>query len=123
IGHGEEIFTAATCVACHQSGGEGGIVGPDLAGIAERLDVAAMLTEIIEPSKVINENYKPWYIELKDFTDVTGLVTEENDDHIVVVQNPLENSEGIKIARKDISRMTTSELSTMPVGLLNYFTR
>ncbi|MBI2422284.1 MAG: c-type cytochrome [Candidatus Hydrogenedentes bacterium] len=121
--HGKEVFAAATCIACHKAGVEGGVIGPDLAGVATRLDAAAMLMELLEPSKVIKEEYKPWYIELKSFEDITGQIVEQTDDFVRVVQDPLKDAEGVKISRKDIARMSTSDLSSMPAGLLNTFTR
>lgn len=123
IAHGAEVFNAASCVACHNPETATATVGPKLAGVAERLDPAAMLTELLAPSTVINEDYKPWRIELNNFDEVSGIIAEENDDFVRVLWNPLEDSEGMTIPRADIAKMSTATLSTMPEGLLNTFTR
>lgn len=121
IERGEEIFAAASCAACHKVGVGAGVLAPDLAASAERLDAKAMLTEMLDPSAVINEDYRPWRVELNDFDVVTGVIAEEHDDYIRVVWDPLKDTEGTKIAREDIADMTQSKLSTMPEGLLNTF--
>jgi putative heme-binding domain-containing protein len=121
IERGAEIFKAASCNACHTLDKTAGALAPNLHGVAERLDPKAMLTELLEPSTVINEDYKPWRIELNDFSEVYGIITEEHDDYIRVMWNPLEDQEGMKVAREDIAGMSQSTLSTMPVGLLNTF--
>src|SRR5262249_22196678 len=41
------------CIKCHAIGGQGGQVGPDLAGIALRYKREDLMTSILEPSKVI----------------------------------------------------------------------
>lgn len=123
VEHGQEVFAAASCVSCHRAGGEGAAIGPDLAGVAERLDPAAMITEMLEPSKVINELYKPWNVELTDLTSTFGLIVEQNDDFIRIIENPLVSTEARKIMKKDISEMTASEVSTMPTGLLGAFSK
>jgi putative heme-binding domain-containing protein len=120
---GEEIFKAAACVACHKAGGEGAAIGPDLAGVAERLDPAAMAVEMLDPSRVIKDEYKPWNIELNDLTSTYGLVLEQTDEFIRVVENPLVTTEARKIPRSEISDMTASPVSTMPTGLLGAFSK
>ncbi|MBI1318832.1 MAG: c-type cytochrome [Candidatus Hydrogenedens sp.] len=119
--HGEQIFAEASCAACHVAAvGEVGLA-PNLAGVAQRLTPIAMVTEMLNPSAVLNEKYKTWYIELSNFEEVTGLIAEETDDYIRVVQDPLKNPEGVKVSKADISKITASPNSTMPTGLLNTF--
>jgi putative heme-binding domain-containing protein len=121
--HGQEIFKNAACVACHKAGGEGAAIGPDLAGVAERLDPTAMIIEMLDPSRVIKDEFKPWNIELNDLTSAYGLVIEQNDEFIRVVENPLVTTEARKIPRSEISGMTPSPVSTMPTGLLGAFSK
>lgn len=126
---GEEVFKTASCIACHQPTAQGGgQIGPDLAGVAERFDALALLTELIEPSKVINEKFQSWKISLDTgdaFTDETlvGLVIEEGDDYLQVVTNPLTDPVGVKVLKSQIKEKTQAPLSTMPSGLLNTFTK
>lgn len=120
---GEKIFAEASCASCHFQGEAAGTLAPDLAKIAERHDPLAMLTEILEPSKVLNEDYRTWYVELKNFDEVTGLIAKETEKFIRVISNPLEDKRGTLIPRDDIDKLTVSPLSTMPTGLLDTFAR
>jgi len=128
LANGKAMFEAASCNACHDASAAGGRIGPDLAGVAERFQPAAMLTEMLEPSTVINKDYKAWeiHIETDDiFAENTlhGLITEQTPDTLRVVTNPLQDTEGTTIARTQITEMKPAPLSTMPTGLLNSFTK
>lgn len=52
-GDGKAIFDSQ-CISCHTIGG-GRLVGPDLAGVADRRDSAWILRFILEPDQVIAE--------------------------------------------------------------------
>jgi len=125
---GKRVFEEASCTACHKMG-EGNIaVGPDLAGVADRLDRRAMLVELFEPSAVINEEYKSWEITIETedaFADNTllGLIAEETDEYIRVLTNPLLDTEGVKVAKDKVISRTAAPLSAMPTGLLNSYQR
>ena len=43
------VLYAARCSRCHMFGGSGGILGPDLTGIAKRTSVAALRQAIQDP--------------------------------------------------------------------------
>lgn len=47
----------ASCVRCHQIGGEGGVVGPPLDGIAERKTEAYLRESLVDPQNTIAEGY------------------------------------------------------------------
>jgi len=47
----------AACIRCHVIDGHGGIAGPDLSMVGERLDRAELLESIIHPGSVITEGY------------------------------------------------------------------
>jgi putative heme-binding domain-containing protein len=123
LDRGAAIFAEASCAACHLQGDAAGSLAPDLAGVAERHDPLAMLTEILDPSKTVNEDYRTWYVAMKNFEEVTGLITEEKEHTIRVLSNPLEDPEGTVIRRDDIDTLTVSPLSTMPTNLLDTFAR
>ena len=54
---GRRLYGAVACAACHRFGHEGGGVGPDLTGVAGRFSVRDLLESIVEPSKVISDQY------------------------------------------------------------------
>jgi len=49
-------------------------------------------------------------------------VTEETDDKLVVIVNPMTNQRE-EIAKKDITSRTVSKISAMPEGLLNVLSK
>ncbi|MBX3177967.1 MAG: c-type cytochrome [Candidatus Hydrogenedentes bacterium] len=125
---GKRIFEEASCNQCHQTGEGDALVGPDLAGVRDRLDPAALLVEILEPSHVINDAYKSWQIEIETDdllaeTSMVGLIAEETDEYVRIVANPLQDAEGVKIPKDQVGERTASPLSAMPTGLLNSYQR
>jgi putative heme-binding domain-containing protein len=120
---GKSLFTTVTCSACHRVGGEGGAIGPPLDDVSRRFDPAAMLTEVLEPSKTINEQYRISVIELKDGSVVAGTISKQSEHAIYLVEDALEDSPPTEISRERISAIKGSNTSTMPPGLLNALTK
>ena len=63
---GRLIFTtnsAAQCKSCHKAGDVGENVGPDLTKIGTKYDKAALLDQILEPSKTIEPQYTTYMLE------------------------------------------------------------
>ena len=69
---------AAQCKTCHKVGDIGQSVGPDLTKIGAKYDRAAMLDQILEPSRTIEPQYVSYLVETKDGRVLTGLVVEKN---------------------------------------------
>ena len=69
---------------CHRVGDEGGSVGPDLTAIASRFSRRDILESIIEPSKVISEQYANTEIVLKNGTTIIGRVVSDDGDKLLV---------------------------------------
>jgi putative heme-binding domain-containing protein len=120
--HGKEIFEAAQCLACHRFGNEGGAVGPDLTAVASRFKRHDILESIIEPSKVISDQYKNTTLRLKNGDAIEGRVTAESDDSITIQPNPLA-PEKTTVKKADVKSRSLSNLSPMPEGLVNTFTK
>ena len=82
---GEAVFNGAEakCSACHQVGGRGGQTGPALDDLADR-DPASVYRDIAEPSAVIDPDYLPYTVALKDGRVAAGVVRAEGADAIRV---------------------------------------
>ncbi len=102
------------CVKCHAVGGQGGQVGPDLAGIALRYKREDLMTSVLEPSKVIAQGYETIVIETKKGATLTGVFKGETGDTV-----NLADAEGKlhRVLKKDIEERIFSPVSTMPNGL------
>jgi putative heme-binding domain-containing protein len=103
-------------------GDEGGSVGPDLTAISSRFSRQAILESILEPSKVISEQYANTDIVLKDGTMVTGRVVTDTDDKIVVRPSMLA-LDTKEINKADIKSREVSKISPMLPGLVNTLTK
>src|SRR5262249_58232131 len=107
------------CAACDRVGGEGGGVGPDLTAVAGRFGVHDLLEAIVEPSKVISDQYAAVSIAMKDGQVVTGRVGNLHGDTLSVIEDMFDPGRATSVRRADIEEMKPSNVSVMPVGLLN----
>ena len=116
---GREIFRATLCAACHRFGGEGGSVGPDLTSLAGRFVVHDLAESILQPNKVISDQYAFDRIIRRDGTEVTGKIIEEKDEKWIIATNPFDFSQTTEIERNEIKEIKRSPVSPMPAGLIN----
>ena len=121
---GREIFNIATCDKCHRIGQLGKDLGPDLSDVFERFDddSAAILTEILEPSKTITENYENYLFVLANGEVTTGIITAEDADFLTV-QSSGDASLAVTIDKRDILERDKRDVSIMPEGLLDTLRR
>jgi putative heme-binding domain-containing protein len=112
---GRQVFFSnqALCSRCHQVGGQGGKIGPDLTNLSHR-DYESVLRDIREPSAAINPDFITYKVELTDGRVFSGVVRTEGDKVIIGDAAGKETA----VARKLIDTMTPSKISTMPEGLL-----
>src|SRR5213075_2100255 len=78
--HGRAMFGAANCFACHRFASEGGSFGPDLSGLAGRFSVRDLLESVVDPSKVISDQYQAVIIRTTDGKIVTGRIVNLHGD-------------------------------------------
>lgn len=118
---GKATFEAAQCILCHRYGDQGGAAGPDLTNVATRFKRQDILESIIEPSKVVSEQYMNTMFTLTDGTTVAGRIAQEEGDNIVVMTNSFDTSNTKVISKAAIKSRELSKFSIMPTGLLNTF--
>ena len=116
---GRDMFVSAGCVACHRLGNDGGSIAPDLTGSANRYTLRDLVENIVEPSKVISDQYESSIIELKNGTLITGRITGEEGGILQVVTNPAATGEITEVRNADIKSRKVSPTSLMPPGLIN----
>lgn len=112
---GQKLFFSeqAACSKCHQVGGVGGKLGPDLSNLIHR-DYTSVLRDISEPSAAINPDHTAFNVELKDGDVLTGVVIGDTADTLT-----LGNAVGqpVRVAKSNIKNIKPSSLSLMPEGL------
>ncbi|MCB1089597.1 MAG: c-type cytochrome, partial [Verrucomicrobiae bacterium] len=114
---GRGLFHAIGCAACHRFAGYGGDIGPDLTSIRNKFDVAYVLESILDPSKVISDQYGSSMVTTKDGGVHTGLVVEKGES--LEVYPPDAKAEPVKVNRADVVKIERVPVSQMPPGLIN----
>ncbi|WP_143393453.1 c-type cytochrome [Fimbriiglobus ruber] len=118
---GKQAFVDAQCAKCHRFGDFGGSVGPDLTAIASRFDKQAILESILEPSKVLSEQYQNEQFNTFSGQSVIGRVVDESADKVAVQPDPLDQKR-VEIKKADIETRKASKLSPMPANLADVLT-
>ncbi|HZN36129.1 MAG TPA: c-type cytochrome, partial [Pirellulaceae bacterium] len=118
---GRAMFAAANCFACHRFAGEGGSFGPDLSGLAGRFSNRDLLESVVEPSKVISDQYQAVVIRTTDGRTITGRIINLQGDRMTVNTDMLNPGQGgsVGVRSGDIEAMQPSSTSMMPQGLLD----
>ena len=121
---GRAAFTSANCIGCHQFNGEGQNFGPDLSQLAnDRRTPEHILRSILLPSEKIDEKYASTKFQLDTGKTIVGMITEENDDVIKIVVDPLLKDSVTKIDADAVEGRKMSTLSPMPEGLVDNLTK
>ncbi|OWK43163.1 PVC-type heme-binding CxxCH protein [Fimbriiglobus ruber] len=118
---GKQMFTVATCVACHKFGGEGQDFGPDLTKLDEKIfkSPADVLRHVLEPSLKVDDKYKSYTFNLAAGGVVTGMILEETPTAYKVIENPLAKADARVLKKDDVDgKPKPNPTSMMPVGLL-----
>jgi putative heme-binding domain-containing protein len=116
---GRRLYGAVACASCHRFRVEGGGVGPDLTAVAGRFSVRDLLESIVEPDKVISDQYAAVSIATKDGRVVTGRVGNLHGDSLSVIEDMFDPGRTTDVKRENIEEMKPSPISPMPTGLLN----
>ncbi len=119
---GREVFATAVCFRCHRVRGEGGTIGPDLTGAGGRFNDRYLLESLIEPDKVISDQYQKTTFLLDDGRVVEGRVINLSGNQMDVLTDMFDPSKLESIEREHIEESLPSKVSLMPASLLDRFT-
>jgi putative heme-binding domain-containing protein len=119
---GREIFfksSAAQCQQCHAVNGFGSSLGPELTNIGKKYERAALLETILDPSKAIAPEYKPYLLETTSGQVYAGFLVEQNDQRVVLkdVKN-----ETIRVPADEVEVLVPQAKSLMPELVLSQVT-
>ena len=120
---GQRVFTEAMCINCHRFNGTGGMTGPDLTGVGRRFDASMLLESVLEPSKVISDQYSTVQVETTDGDLHTGRVGNIDENVVYLLTDLLNPAAILHLPHEDIDSIKPSSVSMMPTNLLDYFTR
>ena len=108
-------FFDGLCAACHKMYDSGGILGPELTG-ANRTDIDYLLNNVMDPSGIIQDDYKMVMITTRDGRTYAGNIANQNKRSIVL---RVVGQDAVVISKSDIQSIDNSELSMMPEGMLD----
>jgi putative heme-binding domain-containing protein len=120
---GRKVFSAAACFACHRFGNAGGMTGPDLTLAGGRYSPHDFLDQIINPSKVINEQFAPVIVTKNNGETFSGVVVNLNGDRVSINTDLSDPSQQVSIDRKEVKSIELSTISPMPPMLLSMLTQ
>ncbi|WP_397381668.1 c-type cytochrome [Prosthecobacter sp.] len=117
--NGENMYRSIMCATCHRFNGDGGSIGPDLTGVGNRYTMRDLMENIVDPSKVISDQYDSHEITKKDGSIIIGRIVVEENGKVFIMTNPFAPNDHMAINESDIAKKGTRKVSMMPPGLIN----
>ena len=115
---GRKVFGEAACFSCHRfDGGEERSARFDQC--CWKVQLLDLLESILEPSKVVSDQYAPSVFTMENRDTVTGRVINLGSDNITVNVNMFDPNGNVGVDRKKVVRIEPSKISMMPEGLYN----
>lgn len=121
--NGRKMFGAAACFTCHRFGNAGGMTGPDLTSAGRRYSMRDLVDQVIDPSKVINEQFVPIEVVTTEGEKFRGVVVNLNGDSISLNTDAADPNQQTRIDRKEVVSIEPSKISPMPKGLFDPMTK
>ncbi len=109
---GQRVFETR-CANCHQLGGKGAVVGPQLDGAIKR-SRQRLAEDILAPNFNVDLAFRTTSLLLDNDSVVSGLITSETDSQVTLVQG---DGKPRTIPVGQIVERKQSDLSLMPSGL------
>lgn len=109
---GAEVFKKH-CIACHQVGGQGELVGPQLDGIGVR-GVARLVEDLLDPNRNVDPAFHATAFLTVDGRVVSGLIRHEDETQLELIDQA---GKQIMLATDEIEERTRLNLSPMPANL------
>jgi putative membrane-bound dehydrogenase-like protein len=111
-GPGKKIYQER-CISCHRLGGEGHMVGPDLATV-KNTGKEKLLVNILDPNREVPPQFVSYVVETREGNSFVGLIANESSNSVTVRQ--AYGKEDV-IPRSRIVSMHSQAQSLMPEGL------
>ena len=109
---GAAVFTK-NCAVCHQLGGAGGLIGPQLDGIGGR-GLERVLEDVLDPNRNVDKAFRATLFIMKDGEVNSGLFRREEGETVVAADS---TGKEIRLPKNQIKERRESETSLMPGNL------
>lgn len=106
---GSEIFTMQ-CMVCHQVGGKGNLIGPQLDGVGKR-GTERLLEDIINPNRNVDHAFQLSFVTLKNGETKAGLFRREEGPTLVFADTA---GKEFSVVASDVANRNDTGLSLMP---------
>jgi putative heme-binding domain-containing protein len=103
------------CAACHQVGGKGAKIGPQLDGIGVR-GVDRLLEDVLDPNRNVDQAFRSTILSLKNGQLVSGLLLKEEGEVLVMADA---QGKEVRVPKNTVDEKTVSPLSPMPANLVD----
>jgi len=110
---GQKIF-AKHCGNCHQIGGQGAKVGPNLDGIGAR-GLDRLLEDVLDPNRNVDQAFRTTIITTKQGQTVNGLFLREEGNIVILADK---DGKDVRIDKSLIEERAVSPLSPMPSNIV-----
>ena len=112
---GELVFNnQGACLQCHKINGEGGLQGPELSLVGDRLSREKLLESLLYPSAEITPGYGLSSIALNSGSTLAGRLAAEEGDEVLVITPDGENHQ---FARSEIKSISPPVSAMPPMAL------
>jgi putative heme-binding domain-containing protein len=101
------------CANCHQIGGKGAKIGPQLDGIGIR-GLDRLLEDTLDPNRNVDQAFRTTILNTKKGQLVSGLLLREEGEVLVLADNM---GKEVRVAKNEIEDRSVSPLSPMPANL------
>ena len=108
---GKTMFTT-NCANCHQLGGQGAKVGPQLDGIGNR-GIERLLEDVLDPNRNVDHAFHTTILDMKDGRTLSGLLRVEGKVFIIIDSLAKE----VRVSIDDVEKKRTSPQSPMPADV------
>lgn len=115
---GAAIFEK-NCGICHQLGGKGAKVGPQLDGIGSR-GVDRLLEDILDPNRNVDQAFRTTVLALENGQVVSGLLLREEGQVLVLADA---QGKEVRVPKSSVVERKTSVLSPMPANFADQIAR
>jgi putative heme-binding domain-containing protein len=109
---GAKVFESR-CANCHQLGGKGAKIGPQLDGIGIR-GLDRLLEDVLDPNRNVDQAFRLTTLDLKGGQVVLGLVLKEEGEVVVLAD---QKGQEVRVEKSKIEERRVSQQSPMPANL------
>jgi putative heme-binding domain-containing protein len=101
------------CAICHQLGGKGAKIGPQLDGVGIR-GLDRLLEDILDPNRNVDQAFRQTTLALKNGQVISGLVLREEGQVIVLADA---QGKEVRVPKDSVEERSVTQLSPMPANL------